>query len=61
MLIGILFIIAGLLIAIYPPLLSIIVATLLITIGIILLLIRYHIRKFSRQWENPFIDFFAKF
>ena len=61
MLTGILFIIAGILIAIYPPLLSIIVAAILIFIGITLLGISYHYKKISRRFENPYVDFFLRF
>jgi len=58
---GIVLIIAGILIAIYPPLLSIIVAALLILVGIILISITYYHRKLHRSYENPAIEFFFRF
>lgn len=61
MILALMLIIAGILIAIYPPLLSAIVATILIMTGIVLLIIRYQIRKLSREWDNPFIEFFLRF
>ena len=61
MLLGIIFIVAGVLIAIYPQLLSLIVAGILIFIGIILISIRQHYKKISRHIDNPFVDFFIRF
>lgn len=61
MLVGILLIVSGILIAIHPPLLSMIVALFLISFGIILLMMRYYYRKFSRHFENPFMEFFVRF
>jgi ABC-type bacteriocin/lantibiotic exporter with double-glycine peptidase domain len=60
MLIGGIFIIAGILIAIYPKLLSIIVASILIFIGIFFISIGYYYRRISRTFDNPFIDFFFR-
>jgi len=61
MTIGIIFIIVGVLIAMYPALLSIIVAAFLIMIGITLASISYHYKKNQRETDNPFVDFFIKF
>ncbi|MBU0548985.1 MAG: hypothetical protein KJ838_01505 [Candidatus Omnitrophica bacterium] len=61
MLLGIMFVLAGLLIAVYPPLLSLIVAGLLVFIGIGLILISYHYKKMSKHIDNPFMDFFIRF
>jgi len=61
MLIAILFIVTGVLIAIYPQLLSMIVALFLISIGITLLYLRYHYKRISREFQNPFMDFFIKY
>ena len=61
MLLGIIFIVAGILIAIYPQLLSLIVAGVLIFIGIILISIRQHYKKISKRIDNPFVDFFIRF
>ena len=61
MIIGIIFIIAGLLIAIYPPLLSLIVAGIIIFTGINFLIISYHYKKMEKAIGNPFMDFLIKF
>jgi len=58
---GIIFIIAGLFIAIYPPLLSLIVAGILIFAGISFAAISYQYKKISKRLENPYIDFFIRF
>ena len=60
MLLGILLIIGGLLIALYPPLLSIIVAAILVSTGTILAVIGYRLKKTARKFDDPFIDFFMK-
>ncbi len=56
MLTGIVLIIAGLLIAIYPPLLSLIIAAFLIMFGLFITLAAYHHRKLARKFDNPTID-----
>jgi Flp pilus assembly protein TadB len=61
MIVGICLIIAGLLIAFYPPLLSIIVAVLLIFIGSMLTLISYRFKKMNKHFSDPFADFFLRF
>ena len=61
MLLGIISIVAGILIAVYPQLLSLIVAGVLIFIGIILISIRQHYKKISKHIDNPFVDFFIRF
>lgn len=61
MIVGIFFIIAGMLIALYPPLLSIIVAGLLILIGVLLTTISYRFKKMDRHFSDPFADFFIRF
>lgn len=61
MTIGIIFVIIGILIVMYPTLLSIIVATFLIMVGVILVSISYHYKKVQREADNPFVDFFMKF
>ncbi len=61
MLLGIIFLLAGILIAIYPPLLSFIVAGTLIFIGISLVSISYHYKRMSKHVDNPFVDFFIRF
>ncbi|MBN1794813.1 MAG: hypothetical protein JW844_07615 [Candidatus Omnitrophica bacterium] len=61
MLAGILLIITGIMIAVYPQLLSLIVASFLMIAGTTLLLVRYHLRRLERSWNNPFMEFFIRF
>ena len=58
---GILLVIAGILIAIYPPLLSIIVASVLILFGVTITMIGYRIKKMQKRFDDPFVDFFFRF
>jgi Flp pilus assembly protein TadB len=58
---GIVLIIAGILIAIYPPLLSIIVAILLIMLGIMLISVSHYHRKQRRRFDNPDVELFFRF
>ncbi len=60
MLAGIILLISGLLIAIYPPLLSLIIAALLITCGIITLTIAYQNRKYPPEFQNPILRVFFR-
>lgn len=60
MALGILLILAGILIAVYPPLLSFIVAFVLIFAGIFFLYLGHHYKKISRKFDDPFIDFFFR-
>jgi uncharacterized membrane protein HdeD (DUF308 family) len=55
---GIMLIVCGLLIAMYPPLLSIVVATLLIMSGVIVLMLWYRFKSTSRKFDDPFMGFF---
>ena len=57
---GIILIIAGILVAIYPPLLSFIVAILLIFLGGIIVSIAYHNRKLRKHYDNPVIELFFR-
>ena len=61
MLLGMILLTAGILIAIYPPLLSLVVAMILIFTGIILIVVSYHYKKMSKHTDNPFVDFFFRF
>ncbi len=61
MVIGIMFILAGVLIAIYPPLLSIIVALLLIFSGSLLIITSYRFKKLKRNIPNSYFDFFIRY
>ena len=60
MILGAILIICGIMIALYPPLLSLIVAGLFISVGAILAIIGYRYKKMSRKFEDPFLDFFMK-
>jgi len=60
MILGAILIISGIMIAIYPPLLSLVVAALLISTGTILAVIGYRYKKMARRFEDPFLDFFMK-
>jgi hypothetical protein len=61
MLAGIILIVAGVLIAIFPQLLSWIVAGLLIFLGVMLISIANYNRKVSRHYENPIVEVFFRF
>ena len=61
MLAGIVLIIAGVLIAIYPPLLSIIVAFFLVMMGAMLLSVGYYQRKMQRHLDNPAVEAFFRY
>lgn len=61
MIVGICLIIAGIMIALHPPLLSIIVAGLLIFIGTVLVVISYRFKKMNKHFSHPFADFFIRF
>ena len=61
MVVGIIFIIMGVLIAIYPALLSIIVAAFLIMVGVTLASMSYHFKKMQKEADNPFVDFFIRY
>jgi len=60
MVLGIILIISGLLIAIYPQLLSFIVAFILIFSGLIFVYLGYYYRKASRTFDDPLINFFFR-
>lgn len=61
MALGVIFISAAILIALYPPLLSLIVAAVLFLLGIFFLYFGYQLRKRKRNFGDPFLDFFFKF
>jgi len=60
MVLGLFFIFCGVLIAIKPVLLSLIVAFLLILLGIFFIYLSYYYKKISHRFEDPFIDFFFR-
>ena len=51
----------GILLALYPPLLSIIVATLLIAAGVLVITLVRNERRLQRHHENPTIEFFLRY
>lgn len=60
MILGIIFVLAGISIAIYPPLLSLIVAFILIFAGAFFIAMGYYYKKISRRFEDPFMNFFFR-
>ena len=60
MLTEIILIVAGLLIALYPPL-SLIVATVLMLFGVLVLMSAYYHRKLQRQGDNPIIELILRY
>jgi drug/metabolite transporter (DMT)-like permease len=61
MLLGIIFILAGILIVVFERLLEVIVASLLIMIGVLLLSVSYRYKKMSKNTDNPYMNFFMRF
>lgn len=47
-------------IAVYPPLLSLIVAVLLIALGVITLMVGLNYKRAAKKFDDPFLDFFMK-
>lgn len=60
MILGVILIVSGIMIALYPPLLSLVIATLLISTGIMISAMSYRYKKMAKQAEDPFLDFFMK-
>jgi len=60
MIFGIILMFCGLMIALYPPLLAIIVAALLFVMGGVIVIMSYRYKKVSKKFDDPFIDFFMK-
>jgi UPF0716 family protein affecting phage T7 exclusion len=58
MIAGVVLILAGLLLVLYPPLLSIIVATLLVVAGVLVIAVSHYERKLQRHYRNPTVEFF---
>jgi len=61
MLAGIILIIAGVLILMFPELLSAIVAAALILMGISFVSIGFHYRRIEKEVSHPFSSFFFRF
>ena len=61
MIAGIVLIVAAVLLIVYPPLLSLVVAMFLMLAGITLVSIASQERKLKRQYRNPVIEFFIRY
>ena len=61
MLTGIVLLLAGILIALYPPLLAIIVASVLIALGLLLVVSAWYHRKRRRGGDNPIIELILRY
>jgi len=61
MIAGIVFIIAGVLLIVYPPLLSWIVAAFLVLTGLMVVSIAHYNRKHQRHYDNPTIELFFRY
>ena len=61
MLTGIVLLLAGILIALYPPLLSIIIASILIALGLLPVVSAWYHRKLQRRGDNPIIKLILRY
>lgn len=57
---GIFLIVAGILLVLYPPLLAIIIATVLVAAGASLVAIAWHERRLERHYRNRTIEFIIR-
>ena len=57
---GAILLLSGVLIAIYPPLLSFIVAILLIVTGTLAIVVAYQNKRLQREYGNPIINVFFR-
>jgi len=60
MLLGIILILSGILIAVYPQILSLITASILVFAGIFFVYLGYYYKKVSRTFNDPFMNFFFR-
>lgn len=58
---GIVLILAGILIAVYPPLLSIVIAAFLVFCGVMVISIARYNRRYRRHFDNPTVDVFFRY
>jgi len=61
MLAGIVLILAGVLIAVYPPFLAWVVAAILIAMGALVLSSAYYHRKNARHADNPVVEMIFRY
>ena len=60
MLLGIVLMFCGFMIAVFPPLLAIVVAVLLFILGSFIFIMSYRYKKMAKKFDDPFLDFFMK-
>ncbi|MFV1974058.1 MAG: hypothetical protein ACC648_10100 [Thiohalobacterales bacterium] len=58
---GIVLILAGVLMVVYPPLLSIIVAAFMILAGVMAISVARFNRQHQRHFDNPTVEFFFRY
>jgi uncharacterized membrane protein HdeD (DUF308 family) len=61
MITGIVLILAGILLVLYPPLLSIIVAAFLVLAGVLAISVARYNRQHRRHFDNPTVEFFFRY
>ena len=61
MLAGIVLILAVVLLIVFPPLLSVIVASFLIFAGVMAISVTRCNRKYQRHFDNPAIEYFSRY
>ena len=61
MVFGIALIFAGILIAVYPQLLALVAASVLIFTGVVFLFLSYSYKKIARQSDDPVTNFFIRY
>lgn len=61
MIAGVFMILLGVLIVAYPPLLSVLVASFFIFIGVSTMVASHYNRKLQKRYENPVVEFFFRF
>jgi uncharacterized membrane protein HdeD (DUF308 family) len=58
---GIVLILAGIMLVVYPPLLSIIVAVFMILVGVMAISIARFNHRNQRHFDNPTVEFFFRY
>ena len=61
MIAGIFMVVLGVLIVAYPPLLSVLVASFFIFMGVSIVAASLYNRKLQKRYENPVVEFFFRF
>ena len=60
MILGIILILSGILVAVYPQILSLIIAFVLVFTGIFFVYLGYYYKKVPRTFNDPFMNFFFR-